>query len=208
MLLMMKRGYSYVLKRTAVMLSFFVIVYIGFQNRILAIMNSAKQLILAAFSFVFPSFAKYVDVHANIGNQGARFELWSWVYEAVKSDLIFGKGYENQFSRRVLWSTGYGYTNKTSIEVHWLSTMYTGGLFALAGFISYQIGCLYVLIKNKVKISAEKVSFQYVMIVVTIGYFISLFAFAGFEDLSYFYLLMALFESYLNISKDNFEKNK
>lgn len=205
-LLVIKRGYSFALKRIVAFVMIFGICYLVFNNTLMTLVNSAKQLILSGFSSIIPSFAKYIESGSNIGNQGDRFDLWSWVYEAVKSNLVIGNGYNNPFSK-IIWQPSGLYTVKTSIEVHWLSTLYSGGLIGLAGFITYQVGCLFILIKNKVKFVTEKISFQYLILAISICYFISLFTYTGFEDLSFFYLLMALFESYININKSLFDKN-
>ena len=143
--------------------------------------------ILAVFN---DSFYKYINTAEGIGSIGQRLSLWGYIFDSVKDKILFGWGYSAQFSVMI------GNFNKTSIEVHWLMLLFQAGLVGIAGFICYQGGCLKSICATKTSIGEYRVGFSYVMLIVTVGYFVVLFTCAGFEDLQMFYLLMALFEAY------------
>lgn len=142
------------------------------------------------------------DLHSSFGGAGQRFILWDWIFNAVKGDLIFGKGFTDIWSTIIEGKNSLGqtwYATKTSIEVHWLYTLYTTGLFGLSGFIVFQIGCLKRTWKEKVKCFEEKITFQFVMKWLTIIYFVHLFGIAAAEELYIYYFLLAIYVCYIKI---------
>lgn len=200
--LLVKCGRNLFVKRLVVILASVVVLWPFIGDKFTVLFQNFRQLMLSALSFLNPSYNEYVDIAGNIGTQGSRFELWGWVYEAVKDRIILGNGFERQLGKAVLWSTGNGYSIKDSIEVQWLRELFRGGLFMLFGFITYQIGCLKILLKKNINKRENVLSFRAVGIVTTISYFIALFTFSGLEDLNFFYIFMALYETYYNICKN------
>lgn len=166
------------------------------------LMNGSLIRVLEIGRSMFSAiFSSTIDAQNGIGGVGNRFQLWDWVYDAVENNLMLGMGFEKDFSQSVPYTTGYGYWTKTSIEVHWLSVLYEKGLFGLTGFIIFELGCIKSLWKNrKVYITNKHSGFPFMMLIISVGYFMALFTFTGFEDLQFYYLLFFLYEIYLKIS--------
>ena len=128
----------------------------------------------------------------NWGGTGERIIIWQWVFERMKGKLLFGNGFTTDFAYRYFYD-GHYYT-KQSIEVQWLYILFQKGLWGLVGYIVYQIDAIvrpFLMTKKE-----NGVSFSFVFLVMTCGYFISLFSCAGLEDVQFFYLFFALFEAY------------
>ena len=157
-----------------------------------ALQESINQMFMPIYEEIFLG-----ETHSNIKGvsmygSGHRAVLWTWVYETIKSNLLFGKGFVEQF--KYTYDAGSYNATKTSIEVHWLYVMYQKGLFGLFGFISYQIGVLRLLFSNRNK--RKIADFRFVMMVGTVLYFIMLFGCSGFEDLVFFYFMVTLYILY------------
>lgn len=129
---------------------------------------------------------------------GHRFVLWSWVYETVKSSIVFGLG----VGKEVSVTTTLGY-NKISIEVMWLYLLYQTGIIGMINFFIFQFNSIkYSLKRTDKKLFGPKYNnFNYYLLSASIGYFIALFACSGFEDLRFYYIFLALGIAYNRINK-------
>lgn len=123
----------------------------------------------------------------NLGNFSHRVLLWSWVYDSVKNNLMFGVGFTTGFVHRLT-----EYTEKTSIEVHWLYILFQRGLYGLSGFIILQIGAIKDFVKTHKRVSGDFERLLKVELVIIPLYFILLFTCSGFEDLRFLYLEIAI----------------
>lgn len=135
---------------------------------------------------------------------GHRFILWKWVWEKVQGYLIFGAGDKIPF----IYVAPSGFI-KQSIEVMWLYTLYRMGLVGLFGYIVFQIGSIVYMIKGhkleKKVFEDKKVTFNYVILVATALYFFTQFSCSGFEDLKFYYIILALVFAYNKICKQKFD---
>lgn len=205
LLLFRKQGVKWISKRLLVILPILTgFVFLNMESTVL-LMDTVKSLFYPIINELFGTSLS-VSTGQVFQGSGQRFQLWVWIYESVKDNLLFGKGFTDSFSREFVSTiisgqyAGTKYTAiKTSIEVHWLYVLYQKGLFGLSGFIAFQIGCIKKTMRKGVSVFEEKLSFQYVMIVVTISYFAMLFTCSGSEDLYFFYILMGLYGAYLKI---------
>lgn len=189
-LLALKCGYKWILQRLFVGVLLVTPVILLMSNKLTQFISAIVQMFLPILAVFNDSFYKYINTAEGIGSIGQRLSLWGYIFDSVKDKILFGWGYSAQFSVMI------GNFNKTSIEVHWLMLLFQAGLVGMAGFICYQGGCLKSICATKTSIGEYRVEFSYVMLIVTVGYFVVLFTCAGFEDLQMFYLLMALFEAY------------
>lgn len=141
--------------------------------------------------------------NSNMIGVGHRFLLWSWVFNTIGSSLVFGLG----VGANVSVTTSLGY-NKVSIEVMWLYVMYQMGLIGLIGFVVFQIGSIRYSIKHlkKKKYGDYYNNFNYYILAASVGYFIALFACSGFEDLRFYYIIVALGICYNHLF--NYDKPK
>lgn len=136
----------------------------------------------------------------NWGGTGERLVIWQWVFSSMNGHWLFGNGFETSFAYRYFYE-GHYYI-KQSIEVQWLFVLFQKGLFGLAGYIVYQIKSIRDCFNGLKKERSTKVSFSFVFTIMTLGYFVSLFACAGVEDVQFYYIYFALFEAYRNIERN------
>lgn len=144
------------------------------------------------------------------GGTGERFALLGWVYNSIRDQIFFGAGFLKPFSYHY-WFVDRYYL-KESIENQWLWSLYRTGLYGLFGFIIYQFYCMknthIVSLSKRMKkkngkykvLQTEKLTFYSCFRIIVIGYFLSIFAVASFEDLIVFYFLYALYEAYNKVT--------
>lgn len=134
---------------------------------------------------------------------GHRFALWLWVWEKAQGSLIFGASASNPF----IYISPSGYI-KESIEVMWLFKLYNTGFVGLIGYIVFQIGSIRCMIKGnrleKEVYQEKRVTFNYVMLVATLLYFVTQFSCSAFEDLKFYYIILALLFCYNKICKEKY----
>lgn len=187
-------------------------VMVFFAIMLLVVCFSSSDLFLSIFNTLGGLFAPIIDeifdtsmistFDSSLGGSGHRFILWSWIFDAVKGKMLFGRGFTDVWSTTISGKNYLGqiwYSEKTSIEVQWLYTLYRTGIFGLSGFVVFQVGSLRKMWKTKVACFEEKVSFQYVMKWLSVFYFVHLFGIAAAEELYFFYLLFALYMCYIRI---------
>ncbi|MDY4836178.1 MAG: O-antigen ligase family protein [Lachnospiraceae bacterium] len=139
----------------------------------------------------------------NWGGTGERLIIWQWVFSKMQKVWLLGNGFETEFAYSYFYQ-GHQYI-KQSIEVHWLYVLFQKGIFGLFGFISYQIYSISKIAKNRKLGNHNNISFPYIFLIMTIGYFISLFTCAGLEDLYFYYIFFSLFEAYSIIESKNIQ---
>ena len=201
-----KRGSQWLSKRLFVIIVVaLVIIGITGSDVLSSIFNVIGGLIAPIIDEFFGTSLKaYFD--SSLGGSGQRLILWNWIIDAVKGNALFGKGLTDVWSTTISGKNYLGqtwYTEKTSIEVHWLYTLYRMGIFGLSGFIVFQIGVLLKTWKAKVQVFEETVSFQFVMKWIAVFYFIHLFGIAAAEELNFFYFLFAIYMCYVTICNNS-----
>lgn len=134
---------------------------------------------------------------------GHRFALWTWVWEKAQGNLIFGSSASNPF----IYISPTGYV-KESIEVMWLFKLYNTGFVGLLGYILFQAGSIKCMIRGnrleKEIYKDKRVTFNYVMLVATLLYFVTQFSCSAFEDLKFYYIILALLFCYNRICKEKY----
>lgn len=205
LVLFRKQGAKWITKRLLVIIPILAGFVFLNMDSLLSLIDTVKALFYPIINELFGTSLS-VSTGEIFHGSGQRFQLWGWIYESVRENLLFGKGFTDPFSREYtnsIISGQYAGTKymvvKTSIEVHWLYVLYQKGLFGLSGFIAFQIGCIKKTMRRGASAFEEKLSFQYVMMVVTISYFAILFTCSGSEDLYFFYILMGLYGAYQKI---------
>lgn len=189
-----KCGFTWIVKRITCIILILTVLWLCMGDALNNIFSNITAMFLPLLEIINPTYSSYYNWNEGIGGIGERTELWGWIYAAVHNQLIFGMGYETPFS--IALSNN---TIKTSIEVHWLYVLYMRGLFGLLGFIIYQIGCLSKIVSCKINVGEKRVDFPFVMLVLTLGYFVSLFSCSGWEDLKFYYMVFAMFECYVRL---------
>ena len=138
---------------------------------------------------------------------GHRFLLWKWVWEKTQGYLLFGTGYSIPF----VYIASPTYVKK-SIEVMWLYMLYHVGFVGLSGYIIFQIGSIVHMIKGhkveKKVAKDKKITFNYVMLIATVSYFVTQFSCSAFEDLKFYYIMLALVFVYNRICKQRLSEGK
>ena len=197
-----KQGMKWLSRRALILISFALVAILLLGSEVLApITNAIVGLVAPIVDEVFGTSLK-AQVNSTLGGSGQRGILWVWITDAVKNNIFFGKGFTDIWSTTVYGKNYIGQVwqyDKTSIEVHWLRTLYNTGLFGLTGFILYQVGVILKTWKQKVKCFEPKVTFQYTMKWISVFYFFHLFGMSAAEELQFFYLLFALYLSYVYI---------
>ena len=189
-----KCGFTWIVKRIACILLILFVLWLSIGDILSSALSNITSMFLPLLEIINPAYSSYYNWNEGIGGIGERTELWGWIYAAVHNQLVFGMGYETPFS--IALSNN---TIKTSIEVHWLYVLYMRGLFGLTGFIIYQVGCIKKIFSCKCDIGEIRVKFPFVMLILTLGYFVSLFSCSGWEDLKFYYMIFALFECYTRL---------
>lgn len=131
--------------------------------------------------------------------EGDRLKLWVWVWNMVQNNLIVGVGYAQKFVYRIS-----SFATKESIEVMWLYKLYRTGFVGLVGYIFFQFGDIIYLIKQwirerRFRKKEKRVSFNYIVLIASITYFITQFSCSSFEDLRFFYIFISMTFVYNNI---------
>lgn len=193
-----KCGFTWIVKRITCIILISFALWLCMGDTLSSIFSNITAMFLPLLEIINPAYSSYYNWSEGIGGIGERGELWGWIYAAVRNQLVFGMGYETPFS--IALSNN---TIKTSIEVHWLYVLYLRGLFGLFGFIIYQIGCLKKVISHKDDMGEIRVDFPFVMLILTLGYFASLFSCSGWEDLKFYYMVFAVFECYARLGDNS-----
>lgn len=166
------------------------------------ILEKITYIFKEMFSSTYDAFSGADTAESSEMNYGVghRFALWAWVWEKTQGYLIFGTGYAIPFVYVV--SSTY---IKESIEVMWLSTLYHWGFVGLFGYIIFQIGTIIHMINGykieKTVFKDKKITFNYVMLVATLLYFVTQFSCSALEDLRFFYIMLALTFTYNRLCK-------
>ena len=201
-----KQGMKWLSRRALILISLALIAILVLGSEVLApLTNAIVGLVAPVVDEVFGTSIKS-QVNSTLGGSGQRGVLWIWITDAVKNNIFFGKGFTDIWSTAVSGKNYIGQVwtvEKTSIEVHWLRTLYNTGLYGLAGFILYQVGVILKTWKQKVKCYEQKVTFQYTLKWISVFYFIHLFGMSAAEELQFFYILFALYLSYVHICNHN-----
>ena len=192
-LLTVKCGFSQVIKRIILIAIAILGASIIFNDLFFSILKNLGGMVAALID------PRFISRELGIYDVGNRVDLWKWVFADMDGKWLLGHGFERTFSHNVQYLTGNGYWEKSSIEVQWLYVLFQKGLYGLIGFIAYQVGSIFSMLKFKLNIGENRLTFNTVSLVASISYFLVLFSFAGFEDLIFFYILVALNKAYQNI---------
>ncbi len=199
-----KRGSKWLTKRVFIIaVVVLLIVFVSGTDVLSTVWNTMGGLFAPIIDEFFGTSLK-ARFGSSLGGSGERFDLWGWIFDAVKGNLLFGKGFTDTWSTTISGQNYLGqtwYRTKTSIEVQWLNRLYRTGLYGLSGFIVFQIGSIKRTWKEKVRCFENKVTFQFVMKWLTVFYFFHLFGIAAAEELNIYYFLLAIYMCYVNICK-------
>lgn len=168
-----------------------------------------RNMVQLAFYMVMALFQdEYVDylVRANFGSNanaiGQRFDLYLWIWDAVKENLLFGMGRATAFQHYFTTAAGNRLL-KESIEVEWLRTLFRYGIPSMIAQILFFLSLLYSSFKRRSE-AAEwegKISFSTVCFVLFLCYTMVQFAVMQNEDMFFFFFIMCLYLSYLMYDK-------
>ena len=90
--------------------------------------------------------------------------------------------------------------------------LYHVGFVGLSGYIIFQIGSIVHMIKGhkveKKVAKDKKITFNYVMLIATVSYFVTQFSCSAFEDLKFYYIMLALVFVYNRICKQRLSEGK
>lgn len=172
---------------------------------LLIILDTVGVGVFTLFFDLFASLLKMVGISSSIDYStvkgfGNRFDLYSWVINAVGNDFLFGKGINATFEYKLAdWFT------KTSIEVHYLYIYFRCGLVGVCALVLSYIGTLKMFVKNKYLRfqSEEKLQLVPSLICILLLYYICLFGVQE-TDLTRLYCeLIALGIAYIRVCKGN-----
>lgn len=159
---------------------------------------------------------KYADLYStsfgiNQNAVGNRFDLYSWVVDAVRGHELFGMGTSAEFAYQVnaietTWYTNYSWI-KTSIENEYLFNYFIHGFVGLISFILLIVGSIgysYKVKKVRKRIAhnnfynEKKLKFSDVIFVLLIGYAAILFSVRSSDNVRTFNIIMCLLFGYYN----------
>lgn len=131
---------------------------------------------------------------SNAKGVGERLELYEWVQEAVKGDLLMGKGPYQEFG--YIWYDRYKKPHmKISIENQYLASLFRYGLIGMITMMVFFADCLYQVWKwgDQQRWSSEKLSIHFMFLSTIVIYYISLMTAAMAEEIKMFYILLAIY---------------
>lgn len=168
-------------------------------------------MFLALFSDNYSSLYS-TSFGMNESGIGNRFELFTWVADAVKGHEVLGMGTSASFSYSVsaaesTWNYSYTWT-KTSIENEYLYNYYIHGVVGIVTFSLNVIGVIVYAIKTRLKrkrcaicaegVNEHKITFPNLMAVLLIGYAVTLFSVRSSDNVRIFNILICILFSYSN----------
>lgn len=144
---------------------------------------------------------------------GDRLNLYKWVYETVKDNILFGMGEKAQFSyvHRIDMLTFSYYETKQSIEVNYLYILFHYGVISLVTEVMWNIRILRKSIKNSLRRKFEfekKITFNYLIFVIVCVNLISWFTVSQGEEDILVYILMVAWMCYNSILKKEVYKRR
>lgn len=157
------------------------------------ILINGQNIIYMFISLIDSSYAqKYSATFGrNSSGVGQRTLLYQWVYRAIQSHKIFGLGTDAAFSYQVNI-----YWTKTSIENQYLYELYQHGFVGLITMtLSYVGSVFYALnhyLKRKAAFFENELSFNFVIAVTLIIYYVELFAVRQTSDSRLYYIIISM----------------
>lgn len=182
-------------------LIFFVIIVGGLLGEVTGLQIPLIDDLVQTVFGLFQGVAQTSEQTVGIGD---RFSLWIWVFSSMSGKWIFGNGITTEFAYQV-----YEWQTKTSIENHYLYTLFHYGLVGLLLLLFMYISILiYTKLKSKkygTRLNEKNLSFNKMLFIVFFIYNIVEFAIQE-TDLSRMYVvLVALLISYNKISDRQYE---
>lgn len=159
----------------------------------------ARYVVLALFDDSYVSILSGFGFTDNAGGIGHRFDLYKWVYEETKGNLLTGNGAYNLFEHSFINSAGYSQT-KSSIEVQWLRTFYRYGIIGVASEIYMYLMLIVHSINKYLKKAAAwegQVSFPRVFSALLIAYVIVMFGVMQNQDIQVFSVVVMSLLAYV-----------
>lgn len=135
---------------------------------------------------------------------GNRFDLWSWVYLSMGNHWIWGNGMTAKFAYEV-----YTWQTKTSIENQYLFVLWHNGIVGLVMLILSYISTLIFTWKRRkqyINQGNEKISFNVVMFVIMIVYYIAELGVQETDMTRMYSVFIALIIAYNRIANKTIEK--
>lgn len=135
---------------------------------------------------------------------GNRFDLWYWVYLSMGNHWIWGNGMTAKFAYEV-----YTWQTKTSIENQYLFVLWHNGIVGLVMLILSYISTLIFTWKRRkqyINQGNEKISFNVVMFVIMIVYYIAELGVQETDMTRMYSVFIALIIAYNRIANKTIEK--
>ena len=135
---------------------------------------------------------------------GNRFDLWSWVYLSMGNHWTWGNGMTAKFAYEV-----YTWQTKTSIENQYLFVLWHNGIVGLVMLILSYISTLIFTWKRRkqyINQGNEKISFNVVMFVIMIVYYIAELGVQETDMTRMYSVFIALIIAYNRIANKTIEK--
>ena len=168
--------------------------------------DGARQIIHLAYYTVMVFFSDEYVVHLlaagftdNVAGIGNRLDLYGWVYEGVRENLIAGMGRLTPFEHR--FRRDWFVVTKRSIEVEWLRTLWRYGIVGLSVQLIFFVTLLKSTWSNKlISISTweNKICFSRCYFALLVSYVIVLFTVMMNQDEQMLLIFTGLFLSYVH----------
>ncbi len=167
------------------------------------VVDQLKNMLYMLLALISPKYKDLVRSafgDDNVTGIGNRMDLYSWVWDKMKGNVLLGYGYNADFSygHRVT-GDGYAWTAvKETIEVQYLAILYYYGITGLVAEIIAYISLLYYTIKDKFKPASweGKLSYSYIIFIVLICYYLMFFAVNQSSEYKLFYVIIMLLFAY------------
>lgn len=156
-------------------------------------------MIIAVFDSNYTSFISKEFGKDNLNAIGTRTDIYGWVYEKVRNNLLLGVGFKTPFSYKYdsgnLWHT---MITKSAIEVEYLLTLYESGIIGLLSEIFVFLSLICSCLKNNFKCTVweNKISFNFLSFVIFISMILMYFMVNQSSEQYVFNILICLFLAY------------
>ena len=202
MLFLWKMGMKKVIK--TIVIAFFICCILLFFLSYIApsVFHQVKNLyymIIAVFDSNYTSFISKEFGKDNLNAIGTRKDIYGWVYEKVRNNLLLGVGFKTPFSYKYdsgnLWHT---MITKSAIEVEYLLTLYESGIIGLLSEIFVFLSLICSCLKNNFKCTVweNKISFNFLSFVIFISMILMYFMVNQSSEQYVFNILICLFLAY------------
>lgn len=196
-------GYKKLIKKMLVFLiaiSIFALVGSLVNDKISNYAINLFYMFLAVFDDKYQSLISTSFGTDNLNAIGNRMDLYTWVWNTIKYDLLWGKGIGGLFNYKYIMTNGQYIwrANKTSIEIQYLYLLFHYGIIGLIMEVATYISLLVYAVSKKFNPATweRKIGFNLVFFFTLIFLLLEYFAISQSSERPMLYLIIMLLIAY------------